>query len=330
MQNSKKLNIAFSIARVFAIISVIAAHITFSEPHWVYKMINAIGSIGVVVFIILSGYFYKPEKYDNIFGLIKDKFKSIVIPWVLMGSLAFLSGAIVTNSFSIKRWVTYILGYNSFLYYLPMLFLCYLIFFKQSKLIMLLSGILTVASVYCTAFGFIDNIIKTIYITNYLNILNWVGYFALGCVLRKVNKDKLYNFIKKSVFVFLPAAIIIYVLICVFDIKTGYFSFIGMPYQIISAFAIFSVSLWNVFDKKIMHIISNMTFTVYLVHIPLIGLLDVVFEMNILTKLLSPVFILAVTVFCLYIGYLIAKLIKLDKIYCRVAGLRIDRDIKSK
>ena len=68
MQNSKKLNIAFSIARVFAIISVIAAHITLSEPHWVYKMINAIGSIGVVVFIILSGYFYKPEKYDNIFG----------------------------------------------------------------------------------------------------------------------------------------------------------------------------------------------------------------------------------------------------------------------
>ncbi len=330
MESNKKINIAFSVARVFAVISIISAHVNISSPKWADKMVSAIGSIGVIVFIILSGYFYRPEKYQNVFRMLLEKTKTVGIPWVVMGSLSFVSGAIVTDSFSIVRWITYLLGYQSFLYYLPVLMICYIVFYRQSKIGYMICGAMTVISVYATALGLLDGVTATLHLTNYLNIFNWIGYFGLGCYLRSVDKDKLYRFLRRSTVFSVPAFIVMYVLICIFQIKTGYFSYIGMPYQLVAALAIAGVSTAACLDHKVIHTVSNMTFTIYLVHMPLIGLIDVIFKLNIVTKLLAPLIILLSTVILLYIGYLCARLIKLEKLYGILTGMRIDRDIKNK
>ncbi len=329
MESRKRINITFSVARVFAIISVISAHTNLGSPEWAAKMINALGSIGVVIFIILSGYFYRPEKYPSILMMLSEKAKTIGIPWIVMGSLSYISGAIVSDGFSIARWAEYLIGKGSFLYYLPVLIICYIIFYKQNSIAYLISGVVTVISVYATAFGQLDGVIETLHITHYLNVLNWVGYFGLGCYLRSLNTDKLYSFISKSMGYSVPLFIVCYICICVFRIKSGYFSYIGMPYQLLGALAAIGMSTLNWLDKKLIHTVSNMTFAIYFVHMAMIGLVDIVFKINIFTKLLAPLIVLFFSAVLLYTGYLCAKHIKLEKLYCTLTGMRMNRNIQS-
>lgn len=327
MNYKKQLNISFSVVRVFAVLSIVSAHIVIGSPVWLSRMINSFGSIGVVVFIILSGYFYHTEKYKNVFAMLKDKSFSIVIPWVVMGSFTYLYNAFAGNGFDIKSWLLWIVGYKTFLYYLTMLMLCYMIFFKRNSITIYVSLLITVVSVYLTAYGVLDSAMKMLNITNYLNIFNWVGYFAIGCFMQEIDDEMIFNFLNKTKYIFAGLFVLCYALICVYDIKTGYFSYIGMPYQLLGAIAMTGVSTMDVLDKKIIHSISNMTFGIYLLHMPIIGLFDRIYNINIVTKFFAPIIVMLICLMILYTGYWISNRIKLNKLYSIATGVRLDRKI---
>ena len=66
MNNTQiRINKAFSISRVFAIMSVISAHISIGDDSSVYTILKTAASIGVIIFMILSGY-YNTKKYSNL------------------------------------------------------------------------------------------------------------------------------------------------------------------------------------------------------------------------------------------------------------------------
>ena len=330
MNYKKQLNISFSVARVFAVLSIVSDHVTIESPEGVSRMRNSVGSIGVIIFIILSGYFYHTEKYSSVFAMLRDKAKSVVIPWIVMGSLTYLYNAAAGSGFDIKNWLLWIIGYKTFLYYLTMLILCYLIFFKRNRATIYASFLITLASVYLTAFGVLDSTVEALHITNYLNILNWVGYFAFGCLMQEFGHENIFKFLSKTKYIFVGVFVLCYVLICVFDIRTGYFSYVGLPYQLLGATAMAGISTVNVFDKKIIHNISNMTFGVYLLHMPIVGLFDRVYNITAVTKLFAPMIVTVICLIILYVGYWISNSIKLNKLYAIVTGVRLDRNIKEK
>ncbi len=329
MKQYNKLNITFSVARVFAVLSIVSAHVNISEPGWVGKMINAFGSIGVVVFIILSGYFYHSEKYKSILEMLAEKSKTVIIPWFVFGSFYYLWSVFAgAKALSILSWIGYILGNGTFLYYLTVLILCYCIFYKRNKIVMYASMLLSVISVYLTAFGLLDRIIDALNITNYLNIFNWIGYFAIGYLLQEKKNQEIYDFLKQTMFVSISLFLVLYALICIFNIETGYFSYIGILYQLIGAWAIFSISTLPVFDKSIVHNISNMTFGVYLLHMITISSVLKICSVTNITKLFTPIAVIITCLVLLYAGYVIAKKLHLDNLYCILTGVRMKRNIK--
>lgn len=323
------INTVFSIARVFAVISIVCAHVNIGQPEWGAKMINALGSIGVIVFIILSGYFYHSQKYENIFRMLKEKTKTIIVPWFIFGSFYYLRVAIAgAKEFNIFSWIEYVLGNGSFFYYLTMLMLCYFIFYKRNRIVMYVSMVLTVISVYMTAFGLLEGVTETLNITNYLNIFNWIGYFAIGYLMQEVKGQEIYDFLKQTRFVSIPLFLVLYAVICIFNVKTGYFSYIGLPYQLIGAWAILSTSTYSIFDKNYMHRISNMTFGVYLLHMFMISLVLKICSFTVITKLFAPVLVVLVCLVIFQVGYMIAQKLHLDNIYCTIFGIRAKRNIK--
>ena len=75
----------FMVSRAFAAMSVVAAHLSFRESY-VGAFLERIGTIGVVAFFIMSGFFFRPNKFVGYKDLLKKKLESIIIPWIILGS----------------------------------------------------------------------------------------------------------------------------------------------------------------------------------------------------------------------------------------------------
>ena len=74
----QKISSIVMVARVFALVSIVCAHIGFTSnvPYIIAKLYSAVASIGVICYLICSAYYYNPKKYTLI-GLLKNKAKSI-------------------------------------------------------------------------------------------------------------------------------------------------------------------------------------------------------------------------------------------------------------
>ena len=327
MEIQKRINSIFSISRVFAILSVISAHVGFDEPIYCRKLMSTLGSIGVIIFFILAGYFFRTEKYNDLFEMLKDKAKKVGIPWGIMGTIAFMANAISNASLRITDLVLWLIGYKTYLYYIPILFICYIAFYKRNYTSILVSMILTIISIYATAIGLLQNVIINMHMTNYLNVFNWVGFFALGSYLQTVNCEKLYRFIRSSMFWSFPLFIVVFAMIIFTEVNVGYFSYIGIPFELLATLACFGLSSVFTLDNWLFHTISNMTYSIYLVNLPLIWTLKKVLPLNIGVKLIFPVIVLATASTIFYISYTLSKHIKLDKVFICLTGAKLNRNI---
>ncbi len=328
-ESQEKINVAFSISRIFAIVSVASAHITVDNDSSVYYILKTMASIGVIIFMILSGYYYIPDKYGSISKLITKKLKTIVVPWLFMGSLLFLWGVIYgLKNVNLLDWFLYIIGYQSFFYYMTMLVLCYIMFYYKSLVLEIVAVIVSIISVYLTAAGKLEDVVQMLNITNYLNIFNWVGYFAIGCILKRVSTSRLVEFLRNTRWLALAIFVIAFYLLSVFKVDSSYFSYAGLPFHMISTWSIFSISTLEFMDKKWVHTLSNMTFGVYLIHMFVIALCNDIYAQNVILQLLSPIIVTLVSMLLLCIGFKLSAIIKLDKAYCLVTGIRMQRNIK--
>lgn len=329
MNNTQiRINKAFSISRVFAIISVVSAHVAVGDDSSVYTILKTAASIGVIIFMILSGYYYNPKKYKSALNLIHSKIKSIIIPWFFMGSILYIWGVVTgLKAINVTDWLLYLIGNGSFFYYMTMLVLCFVIFYRTNLILEISSVFITIISVYMTAEGKLEYVVNVCNITDYLNIFNWIGYFAIGSILKRVSNDNLLEFFEKTKWIGVIVFILTFSVLSIYNIDSSYFSYMGLPFHIIAAWCIFSISTIKAFDKKLLHTVSNMTFGVYLIHMVLIALLNDIYLMNTALQLLSPFIVIIAALLLLYVGYRIAKLISVDKIYCVLTGIRMQRNI---
>ena len=182
----QRVSEAFTVSRVLAILSVIVAHTTFpvAEGSVAADLLTSLGAIGVVVFFIISGYYFNPAKYGSLGAFLKPKLTSVVLPWVAMTTFVFVARAAVMGwaDFNLPAFGLFLVGHGSYLYYLTVLMVCYVAYFypvQQDRLtvVCLVSVLLTVASLQLTAFGVWD--VSHVGLTDYLNPLNWIGYFCI-------------------------------------------------------------------------------------------------------------------------------------------------------
>lgn len=177
----KERNITIDYIKGFAIISVICAHCNaVLDSANQFAVISSlflqnIGTLGVICFFVISGMlFHHPGKDMGKF--FKKKIKNIVIPWIISATCVYLYVYLRKPQVTLHSWMNFVLGNGSYCYYLTVLMVLYLLFIvfpiMRTNSVLILCEVIT--------------IISTIWFYNiwninpYLNILNWIGYFALG------------------------------------------------------------------------------------------------------------------------------------------------------
>ena len=122
------------ILKCLAVLSIVTAHcgniardnnIIANIFYWI---MTQIGAIGVGVFYIISGYlFYK--NLDSFKLFFSKKVKGIVVPWIITGSFVYLVMSMKNNVLNLKSFIGFLFLGKSYLYYLSILMIFYLIYF---------------------------------------------------------------------------------------------------------------------------------------------------------------------------------------------------------
>lgn len=169
--------------KAICILFAISMHMTSKNENCHYIM-KAIGISAVPMFYFLSGYFYNYNK--SLREIIVGTLEKICIPWWIWGTITYFLGTCISaRVFLFKDLVLWIFGKGTWYYYLTVLMILYIIFkyFNSLKF-----------CVICICFNFISYLVYSYKILGqvefefyYLNIFNWIGFFAFGIMAKKLN-----------------------------------------------------------------------------------------------------------------------------------------------
>ena len=328
-QEKTRVSEAFAICRVLAILSVIVAHTPFpvEAGSVADELLTALGSIGVVMFFVISGYYFNPEKYGTLRAFFKPRLVTLVVPWLFVGSLIYVESALVSGQgLSFLSYGRFLVGHGSYLYYLPVLLVCFLVYFypvKKGKihLTCAISVALTVLSLQLTAFGVLDA--TRIGLTDYLNVFNWIGYFCIGVWLKRANVYRLMAWCRRFLWVLLPAyAGILALSFFVIGDRIGYFSYLGMPLQLIGVMIVMGICSWRWMNNRVFRYVSRASFGVYLVHMFTFAVVDKFVGTVPVVCFAAPLITLTVTTFGFWLLDLLARKIKFMKWVLPLVGMR--------
>ena len=300
----------FYIARAFAIFSVICAHMNFGEGHLIANTIrNSLGEIGVCVFFVISGFFYNRKSNDSIV-FWRKKLSHVITPWFLMSTLVFLISAVFLHAtkLSLISFLKNFFGFGTHYWYMTVLIIMFILFQFISKKWQYISClIISVISVYTSA---VLLAVFSLRINQFLNIFNWVGFFALGIVLRKT--DTINIIISRKNKIILLFSSITCMFVCVYvqvltNIPTNsYISFTSLLFEISGMIIVFLLAS-VLCDSKLLIDIGKKSYFIYLTHIQIVGFISTRLPYNTLFFVLRPFICLMI---CYILSVLFAKALK--------------------
>lgn len=315
----KKWDNNITAVRVIFLLSIVAAHSSItreeaSSEMLLWRIWQVWSLIGVPGFFILSGYLFK-GKSAPLGQLWLKKWKSVITPWLICGSLIYLITQI--GEYSRIGYLKFLLGHGSFLYYMSTLCVCFLLFylFHDNTAVLFVFVALNCTSLILTQYG----IYKPIF-TNFLNIANWFGYFAFGCLIREYGLlEKSRKTVRGNQIILALAGLIAIVCGVLLKVET-YFYLAAFPIGCICFFSAYCLCiLLKVEQSKIMRNIGTWSFSIYLLHMPVAAALKRVVRMvNLNLYVLIPV--ITIALFWMVLGVL-DKLGSKNKIMDRITFL---------
>lgn len=336
MENSK-INVSniMNAAKVLAILTVIIAHSRNTDYYLISIITERLGAIGVPVFLFISGYYFNVKSKGGLKNFWRKKIFTIFIPWVFTGSILFFVSRLKFrfSDFHILDLLNWILGNGTYLWYLTVLILCYLFFsYVERKLYLIVLIVINIISLVLTSFGLIDFLAKETFgitVNHYLNVFNWVGYFSLG-VLAKGKLESYLSFLKTKVIFILPLyAVSLVISFFIEPNAGGYFSKLAMPMQFAGLICIFAVSSLSLFNKPVLYMLSEISFTIYLTHFLVFPIRAFLIQSP-LFEFVNPIIILTINAGLLLFMWKVAKLIKLNKLYTTLVGIREPKNIEKR
>ena len=295
MTTKQQISNAAWIAKAWAMFAVIVAHTDFTgvEHSPIYMLLKRFGSMAVPVFLILAGYFFNADKISSFGMFLKKKAVALGLPWLCLGALVY---AFTTwrsgGSFSLSKGILFLFGHGSYLYYLTLLIVLQILFYflRNISRTALLVGSLSVsaASLLLTASGVMAPVIEMLRITNYLNVFNWVGFFAIGFYAQKFDHDSMLARLRNL----WKPALAVWCVLCVagyfIESAYGYFSWLGYIMELCSSIVWLYLSIIMCRCEWLCSL-GKYSFTIYLLHIQIIPIVAVFMNRNIVTLLFSPV-----------------------------------------
>jgi hypothetical protein len=145
--------------------------------------------VGVIIFFIVGGFLYKREVGDSR-SFWKKKCVRIIIPWMICSTATYIVTIVSGRDLSIGGYLKWIFGSGTWYYYVVIytLFLAlFKWFYDKDIALYCLIGVQCLA-LAMASFGATPASHGSFF-TDYLNPLYWIGYFALGILIRKHRWD---------------------------------------------------------------------------------------------------------------------------------------------
>lgn len=243
---TKETSNAFYALKGLAIISVAIAHSPFQDAD-LGRLATILGTIGVPIFFIISGIFF-----DSSVGIIefaKKKSRRIIIPWIIWGGITYFLHILHDNSdFEVGGvgCIKWVLGYGTWLYYVLVLLLCYVIFLivkrPAFKYILFIPAIITyVLSCYKQ--------LEWLPYSNSQNVFNWIGFFCIGIILKehKILEKSPKDIISQRTITLLLAitaiiGVIYFKTSYLMEFRPGYWNFFAIPFELTAVIVLYYVS----------------------------------------------------------------------------------------
>ncbi len=276
-----------SAARGIGIILVVLGHIILSGPLYSFSY-----AISIPLFFFLSGFVFNNNKYDNFSTLIKSKWKSLILPYLVYAIITYLYWILIeirfdpTNSSLIKPFIQIFIAqgssdyllFNPPLWFVPCIFATELLFFcikdkvEKCKLWMLFFPII----------GIIMSILKPYFdfsILPYSIDVACTGllFFIFGNQLKKIIKQEKYsnivNFCNNEIIFILLLLLLIVTSYTNGGISMGHAQynnyFLFFLNAVVGIYIVFYISYKYFKNSNYMKFLGDNSFTIMALHFPL-------------------------------------------------------------
>lgn len=316
------------ILRVFAILSVITAHVSSIPGGTFIRDVLSAGyhiwsDVGVVLFLLIGGFLYHREKNDTKRYWSK-RVKTLIIPWLVCSGLTYGLSCLLNGIQGIQNYFNWIFGIGSWYYYITIYFiiLASFKFIYRSNAAMFLCIILNFVSLLLSSSGIIQYNI----ITPYLNVFNWCGYFAIGVLIRRY-----WNKIKSNTHHHMPlcatiASLIIAILFFIIykEKAFGYFHIETAIITLCTSFFVILIAA-KLSDTPLANylvLLGQNTYFIYLIHMPLLQPIANRTPKILVFDIFDPLICFSIMIIFLLIVQVICNFIPLLKKAKWIIGLR--------
>lgn len=271
-----KDSLAIDFVKSVAIFATIAAHTNGTEAtgpftEAVSVFWGLVGSIGIGSFWIVGGSLYNRTAGDS--GTFwRKRAVSLILPWIFCAVLTWSYRRIRGYGNGVFDLLLWTVGYSS-VYYFAFMNLLMLAFFKllHNRTWALWSCVAVTGACAIAASRGIVNPVDTLIGSQYLNPMNWAGYFALGILLRRKGLR-----IGKGL---MAAAALVFAVISVIAFRmklSGFFHVVCVIFAVSGFLVLFWLGrkLAATAAAKAFRWIGRTTYCIYLLHLPIVqGLL---------------------------------------------------------
>lgn len=301
------------ILKAFAIFCVLCAHVSFMPDDAPIisircgELLNYLGTIGVPVFFILSGYLFEKNKKSFV-EFWKGKFISIIIPWIFCETLLWIYIIVRKSGASFFKWILFMVGYNHSTYYLSVLLIFYILFWwKAEKCKFYVMIFFSLFSIMSTGWHIGIDFINSLLGTFYLNPLNWAIFFVVGIIIS--NRNILIKYASWSSRNIILLTIFSFSYFFIMEIKDEYiyyFSKYAIFAHIVNISLIIGIAylITNLCKKKKAIIfVGKNSFSIYLLHQFVTGaVIRIINETNsFVLILMRPFIVLCIVLIMIYI-----------------------------
>jgi fucose 4-O-acetylase-like acetyltransferase len=311
----------FFILRGFAIWSVVYAHSINLQNNHLSDLGSLLGLIGVPLFLLCSGYYFKNQPWPEFW---RKKFKSLLCPWIIWGTFAYaVSCFLGASNLSLLKYLSYLLGYNTWLYYVPVYFTILLVYntlkVKYMDFALIIISILSIVSTYVFQLHTIGG-----FMTFYQNPLNFIVFFSLGRILRQ---NDLLERMQSRVILFMACIVLIFTMSYFFltDDIIRYVNPVALLFELSFVVILFRVASF-VKNSKVMTYLGRNSYIIYFLHMQIgIALANRILIMLNVTNdyilfVFKPVLVVIITIVTVQILNLFIKLLNLTN-YRQIFGL---------
>lgn len=317
-----------------AVMCIVLAHVCRVEENFgeinriAGRVLSSLGSIGVPVFMIISGYLFAKSRKSTPKAFFKARFTGLLIPWFFWASLIYLY-VFFGEGYSFISWLKFTVGIGAQpstctpFYYMSMISVMYILYFKFKKnmIFIYISMVLSLFSILLTS---LDSRVYDAFLP-FINPLNWMLYFGIGLVIAKkgslsdvINRLKKYWILGGIIFAVITAGAVYS------GENIAYWKWYALP-AFFAAMVFFSgVMDYGLKERDILSEFGYFSFAVFLVHSPIASVAENLKNRtdSVILTLLAPILVCIIVFAIIYFGEKAAEKLRCEKIYNIVLGLR--------